>query len=101
MLNFANPVSLPVVVNGTVVGTVNTTRVPVVLADVLLEKDIEEDFPKDRADGDGLTHYFFAVAFPLAVILTAANLFLHNVPVLGFILSLAVSFQQHCYITYL
>ena len=71
---------------------VNTTRVPVVL--VLKEKDIEEDFPKDRADGDGLTHYFFAVVFPLSVVLIVAHLFLHAVPILGFILSLAVSFHQ-------
>ena len=60
---------------------------------LLSEKDIEEDFPENRADPDFFTYYWFAVVFPLAAVLTIIHLFLHGVPVLGFILSLAVSFN--------
>ena len=59
---------------------------------------IEEDFPKNRADSDFFTFYFFAVVHPLAVILVVAHLILHALPVVRFILSLAVSppvLQQH------
>ena len=56
------------------------------------ERIIDEDFPEDRKDPDFFTFYFFAVAHPIAVIFTAAHLVLHGVPVLGFILSLTVSF---------
>ena len=59
---------------------------------------IEEDFPKNRADSDFFTFYFFVVVHPLAVILVVAHLILHGLPVVRFILSLAVSppvLQQH------
>ena len=60
---------------------------------LLTEKAIEEDFPENRADPDFFTYYWFAVVFPVAALLTIAHLFLHGVPVLGFIISLAVSFN--------
>lgn len=55
------------------------------------DRIIEEDFPENRADTDFFTFYFFAVVYPIAALLTVAHLILHGVPVLGFILSLAVS----------
>lgn len=57
----------------------------------LTKQDIEEDFPKNRADSDFFTFYFFAVAFPIAVLLIVAHLILHGLPVVGFIVSLLVS----------
>ncbi len=59
---------------------------------VISQQDREEDFPKNRADSDAVTYYFFAAVFPVAVILTVLHLILHAVPVLGLIISLAVSY---------
>ena len=58
---------------------------------LISSQDIEEDFPENRADSDFLTFYWFAVVYPIAALLTVAHLILHGVPVLGFIISLAVS----------
>ena len=69
----------------------NGVQAPVALAG-FTEQDIEEDFPKNRADSDAVTYYFFAAVFPVAVILTVLHLILHAVPVLGLIISLAVSY---------
>lgn len=55
------------------------------------DKIIEEDFPKNRADSDFFSYYFFAVAFPVAALLTIAHLILHGLPIVGFIISLIVS----------
>lgn len=52
---------------------------------------IEEDFPENRADSDFFSFYFFAVAFPVAALLTIAHLILHGLPIVGFIISLVVS----------
>lgn len=70
----------------------NGGKFPIVQLGVLSEQDVEEDFPKNRADSDALTYYFFAVVFPLSVVLTVVHLILHAVPVLGLIVSLAVSY---------
>lgn len=75
-------------------------RVPpnnIVLRELLSEQDIEEDFPEDRADSDFFTFYWFVVVYPIAALLTIAHLVLHGVPILGFILSLAVSFKLRKY----
>ena len=61
--------------------------------DVDVEKIIDEDFPEDRQDPDFFSFYFFAGAYPIAALLTIAHLILHGIPILGFILSLAVSFS--------
>ena len=58
---------------------------------LLSEQEIEEDFPENRADSDFFTFYWFAVVYPIAALLTIAHLILHGVPILGFIISLAVS----------
>ena len=64
--------------------------------------NVEEDFPKNRADSDFFTFYFFAVVFPLAALLTVAHLLLHGVPVAGFIVSVVVSvFIYRCLYTYI
>lgn len=60
---------------------------------ILSEQDIEEDFPENRADSDFFTFYWFAVVYPIAALLTIAHLILHGIPVLGFIVSLTVSYQ--------
>ena len=59
--------------------------------ELISSQGIEEDFPENRADGDFVTFYWFAVVYPIAALLTVAHLILHGVPVLGFIISLAVS----------
>ena len=60
---------------------------------LISEQEVEEDFPKNRADSDFFTFYWFVVVYPIAALLTIAHLILHGVPVLGFILSIAVSSQ--------
>ena len=60
---------------------------------LLSDRDIEEDFPEYRADSDFFTFYWFVVAYPVAALLTIAHLIFHGVPIIGFILSLAVSFE--------
>lgn len=71
----------------------NDMRVPVIALFGVNETDriIEEDFPKNRADTDFFSFYFFAVVFPVAALLTIAHLVLHGLPVVGFIISLVVS----------
>lgn len=58
-----------------------------------VDQIIEEDFPKNRADRDFFTFYFFAVVYPIAALITVAHLVLHGLPIIGFIISLAVSFK--------
>ena len=58
---------------------------------LISERDIEEDFPKNRADSDFFSFYWFVVVYPIAALLTIAHLILHGVPFLGFILSITVS----------
>ena len=58
---------------------------------LISERDIEEDFPKNRADSDFFAFYWFVVVYPIAALLTIAHLILHGVPFLGFILSITVS----------
>ena len=57
----------------------------------MVDEIVEEDFPKNRADPDFFTFYFFIVVFPIAVLFTVAHLFLHGIPFLGIIVSVAVS----------
>lgn len=72
------------------VASQNDMRFPVELFFGVNETDkiIEEDFPKNRADTDFFSFYFFAVVFPVAALLTIAHLVLHGLPVVGFIISL-------------
>lgn len=94
MVRLREPVTVPIVVNGVYYGTTEISKVSV---EILLGDDtdeiIEEDFPKDRADSDFFTFYFFVVVYPIAALLTVAHLFLHGIPILGFIMSLTVSFS--------
>ena len=84
----ADEVDVPLIIRGP-----NNT----VLQELLSEQDIEEDFPKNRADSDFFTFYWFVVVYPIAALLTIAHLILHGVPVLGFMLSLAVSDELRKY----
>jgi hypothetical protein len=59
---------------------------------LISERDIEEDFPKNRADSDFFSFYWFVVVYPIAALLTIAHLILHGVPFLGFILSITAHF---------
>ena len=87
-IRVAEPVTVPGP-NGTIV-TIEDVPVMLLLGSDT-ERIIDEDFPKNRADSDFFTFYFFIVVYPIAALLTVAHLLLHGIPVLGFILSLAVS----------
>lgn len=84
----ADEVDVPLIIRGK-----NNT----VLRELLSEQDIEEDFPKNRADSDFFTFYWFVAVYPIAALLTIAHLIFHGVPIIGFILSLAVSFKLRKY----
>lgn len=71
------------------VAALNDMRLSV--ASLLSNQTIEEDFPENRADSDFFSFYFFAVAFPVAALLTIAHLIVHGLPIVGFIISLVVS----------
>ena len=76
------------------VPSLNNMEVPLPFlpGEPISQQQREEDFPKNRADSDAVTYYFFAVVFPVSVVLTVLHLILHAVPILGLIISLAVSY---------
>ena len=87
--------------NRTDVDEVDVSVMPPNMEPLISNQTIEEDFPENRADSDFFTFYWFVVVYPIAALLTIAHLVLHGVPVLGFILSIVVSYTEISDICYL